>query len=214
MVELAVVLVLISLLFNGLMAPLSARVDQSQHKKTEIVLNDAREALLGFAAAQGRIPCPSTAPLETEAKTDSGCTVSSGFLSGPTLGIPVEDAWGRPLRYAVAKEYLVKNPGNALPNCPPDGEAYAEYSATVKYEIDKAMPCLVTDLKACSNGTRNTAVVYGGGVNAACSAGWGNIAESLVVVVWSDGPDSTTTSDDLAVWPPLPSIAYRVAIAR
>ncbi|CAG4884235.1 Prepilin-type N-terminal cleavage/methylation domain-containing protein [Georgfuchsia toluolica] len=63
--ELAVVLVIVGLLLGGLMMPLSAQYDSRYLNDNQKTLNDIREALIGFAAANGRLPCPAQRNIAT-----------------------------------------------------------------------------------------------------------------------------------------------------
>lgn len=118
--ELAIVLLIVTLLVGGLLAPLSAQVENRNIAATQRTVADVREALLGFAAAQGRLPCPALAssPLGGHAEVADGrsspevsghCAKSYvGYVPGITLGItPTDnlgfalDAWGNRIRYAV-----------------------------------------------------------------------------------------------------------------
>ncbi len=123
--EMAVVLVIVALLIGGMVMPMSAQQDIRYVSETETTLKNIHEALLGFAAANGRLPCP-TAP--TGNGTESFATgydittgpvagecfsFYDGFLPAVTLGIrPTDtsgfaiDAWGRRIRYAVSDKTI------------------------------------------------------------------------------------------------------------
>lgn len=212
LLELAIVLFVVALLLGGMVLPLSAQRDQQQHNTTRKTMEEVRDALLGFAAANGRVPCPAVSPLSVEAPAGGHCTTASGYVPGPTLGVLADDAWGRPLHYAVATSYaVVTYTPPPQPECPPSGTLYRNDAATTANGLMLAMPCLVTDLRACSNGTRNTYVISGAG---SCAALWHSIGDGLVVAVWSDGPDNTIATDDLTIWPALPSLAKMIAIGQ
>jgi len=113
LVELAVVMVLIGLLLGSLMYTLSAQVDQRAREQTQRTLDQAREALLGYAIANGRLPCPASSAsngIEVPAGGAVACTnPNDGFLPAVTLGFqPTDssgyalDAWNNRIRYAVA----------------------------------------------------------------------------------------------------------------
>ena len=113
LIELAVVLLIIGLLLGSLMYTLSAQWDQRAREQTQRTLEQAREAVLGYAVANGRLPCPaSAASLGVESPAGGGdCTnYYDGFLPAVTLGFqPVDaqgfavDAWSNRIRYAVAR---------------------------------------------------------------------------------------------------------------
>lgn len=114
--ELAVVLVIVALLIGGLLVPLGAQDELRRKAETQKTLRDIHDALLGFAAANGRLPCPATATSNGQENFAAGNDASTGrcsnfydgFVPAATLGItPVNDsgiaidAWDRPIRYAV-----------------------------------------------------------------------------------------------------------------
>ncbi len=111
LIELAIVLLIVSLLAGGLMMTLSAQQENSAIAETQRRLADARDALLGFAAANGRLPCPAApASSGVEAPLGGGACNNNwdGFLPAITLGITptnengyAVDAWGNPIRYAI-----------------------------------------------------------------------------------------------------------------
>ena len=112
-------LVIVALLASGLAVPLAAQVQMRRHEETRRVLEEARDALMGFVAAHGRLPCPATAAslgLESFAAggdSSNGFCASfhAGFLPGAALGLAsldsqgfLRDAWGgegNRVRYAV-----------------------------------------------------------------------------------------------------------------
>lgn len=113
--ELAVVLVIVSLLIGGLLVPLSAQVDIRSTNDTRTALAEIREALLGFAVANGRLPCPalpSTASGVAGAGLEvapplpgAGCVSLAGVLPWATLAVSENDAWGRRYSYRVTSAF-------------------------------------------------------------------------------------------------------------
>jgi prepilin-type N-terminal cleavage/methylation domain-containing protein len=112
LVELAVVLAIFGLLLSIMVIPLSTQVDQQRFADTERQLNAVREALLGFAIANGRLPCPAnpgiasgTANAGMENKPGTGCAAADGVVPWATLGVPELDAWGWRLTYRVTPTF-------------------------------------------------------------------------------------------------------------
>lgn len=110
LVEMAIALVIIALLIGGMLAPLSAQKEQERRTQNDRLLDDAREALIGFAVVNGRLPCPDTdAPNSPTSGQENACATNSaqsytGRLPWATLGIDAEsDPWGDNhfLRYTV-----------------------------------------------------------------------------------------------------------------
>ncbi len=84
--------------------------DNRQLRRNQLTLArmaQARDALLGFAAANGRLPRPATSATDgnealAPCATEQDCT---GFLPWVTLGVDGADAWGKLLRYSVTPGY-------------------------------------------------------------------------------------------------------------
>ena len=60
LIELAVVLFIVGLMLGGLLTPLATKVEYENINETSIALNEIKESLLGFAIANGYLPCPDT----------------------------------------------------------------------------------------------------------------------------------------------------------
>lgn len=112
LVEIAIVLAIVGLLLGGLLVPLSAQVDSQRNGETVKALNDIREALVGFALANGRLPCPAdptvasgTAGAGVERATCNTGSNMHGAVPWTTLGVPETDAWGRRYTYRVASAF-------------------------------------------------------------------------------------------------------------
>ncbi|QNM97154.1 hypothetical protein [Chitinimonas koreensis] len=112
--EAAIVLVVVGLLLGGLMTTLPQQIAQRRADLTRSRLELAREALLGFAVSQGRLPCPATASSHGDEVPGGGghCAGNDGLLPGRTLGLDRLDAeahytdgWDRPIRYALASDH-------------------------------------------------------------------------------------------------------------
>lgn len=128
LVEMAVVLAIVGVLISSMMFTLTAQVDQRNYNDTQTKLEAARDALLGYAVANGRLPCPATsASAGVEVRLVSGICgattgtafdyyggvvggVTGGLLPAVTLGYqPVDssgfavDAWGNRIRYTVSR---------------------------------------------------------------------------------------------------------------
>lgn len=111
LVELAVAMVVVALVLGGLLQLTATYSATQRTRDTERLLEQAREALLGFAAANGRLPCPAQPTLASGAAgagvertaTATGCTGGQvGVLPWATLGLPELDAWGRRFTYRVS----------------------------------------------------------------------------------------------------------------
>lgn len=108
LIEMSVVLLIVTLLLGSLLLPLATQVEQRQVAETQKLLNDAREALIGFAMVNGRLPRPAVSSTNG-AENATNCSAAAvpvaactGFLPWVTLGLPRFDGVGKQLRYSVA----------------------------------------------------------------------------------------------------------------
>jgi prepilin-type N-terminal cleavage/methylation domain-containing protein len=132
LIEIAIVLVIISVLLTIVVVPLSTQVEQRRRADTEKQLESIKEAIIGFALANGRFPCASRAAdngVESFIDKSAGtCNAYVGFVPAVTLGLsPIDssgfavDAWQvtpNRIRYAVA-DFLPGPPAPA--SCPSAG---------------------------------------------------------------------------------------------
>jgi len=106
LIEMAFVLVIVTLLLGGLLVPFSTQVEQKRIAETQKAMEEIKEALLGFAVANGRLPCPVSASNPTSGDEPSPCPPNFvGFLPYATLGVNRADAWGHLYRYAVSQDF-------------------------------------------------------------------------------------------------------------
>jgi prepilin-type N-terminal cleavage/methylation domain-containing protein len=102
--ELAIVLVIVSLLIGGMIIPLSAQMGFREVADTEKTLSEAKEALIGFAVVNRRFPRPAVSATDGRENpaaclTDVAC---SGRIPWETLGVRKLDAWNKIIRYSVS----------------------------------------------------------------------------------------------------------------
>lgn len=120
LVEMAVVLVIIGLVISGLLVSLSAQVEQRSFNETRATIDNIKEALLGYAMANGRFPCPAATPVSGVTAVENfagGGNASNGlcaqfyngFVPAITLGLSttdtsgyILDGWNNPIRYAIS----------------------------------------------------------------------------------------------------------------
>ncbi|MBV2234392.1 MAG: prepilin-type N-terminal cleavage/methylation domain-containing protein [Sterolibacterium sp.] len=117
LLEMAIVLLILALLLGSSLRLLEVQFDLQRTRETQKMLEEIRESLIGFAMANGRLPCPaSPASQGIESPVGGGvCTQINGLLPAASLGLPnvdnqgfLPDAWGLPsnrIRYAVSTAY-------------------------------------------------------------------------------------------------------------
>lgn len=133
LIELAIVLVIVTLLIGGLAVPLSAQIQARRVAETHKTLAEATDAIVGYAMTHPAtplnsrfLPCPDINGDGKEDRTAGACssvsgTVSSGYLPWVDLGVASQDAWGNRLRYAVVATLADNNTGfSTASRTPPD----------------------------------------------------------------------------------------------
>ena len=149
LVELAVSLAIIALLLAGAFIPLSAQIDVRNGADTQRSMESIRDAMVGFAQANGRLPCPAngatpagtvdttTWPTSVAAGAEQWnaganvCYTVFGVVPWTTLGVAETDAWGRRFTYRVSPAFAdgfaaltwstttATSPANQSPACAP-----------------------------------------------------------------------------------------------
>lgn len=182
LVEMAIVLVIVGILFGGMVVGAASQIENRKVAETRQTLANVREALLGFAAANGRLPCPAAANATGVSVPDGGgaCTNAlSGFVPGMTLGVSpadgqgyVLDAWGQRVRYAVT---------TASANAFTTNEGLKAVWANIP----------AGDLMVCATATGLT---NAGTANAQCPAGVRQVQDA-VAVIYSTGRNGDVRTD-------------------
>lgn len=202
MIELAVALVVIAILLGSILVPLNTQVETRKYDETQRLLERAREALLGYAAANGYFPCPASSasngqePVGTNHSTGAGTTCPAavwgsnmyhGFLPATTLGFtPTDangyaiDAWGltqNRIRYAVSNVTIngITQPFTRINGMRNAGMSNISTTTTLLY--------------VCNNSANVTAATA-----PYCNAPQTiTLAASVPIVIWSIGPNAATS---------------------
>lgn len=115
--EMAIVLVIVGLLLTSVLSTVSTQIDLRNNAETQNRLNQIKDALIGYAQANGRLPCPADGTVATGASTAGqeqlksvspyDCTNANGFGVVPwaTLGVSETDVWGRRFGYKVSSVF-------------------------------------------------------------------------------------------------------------
>lgn len=190
LIEVAVALFLLSLLFGSVFLPLQSQLETRKLEETERVLDKAREALLGYAVARGHFPCPASStsagqePPGTDHATGT-CPAYFGFLPAAALGFPASDghgfavdAWGASanrIRYAVAS-YSVGSAENA--------NAFTRVNGMRTAGISALGDAALSLFHVCESGV---------GVSPGSSCGSAKtLVSTTPVVIWSSGANAAT----------------------
>jgi type II secretory pathway pseudopilin PulG len=185
----AVVLIILGFVLGAILAPIQAQRQQLAQSQTANTLEIAKKALLGFAQAKGRLPCPATANgVENPLGGNTACVSQLGYLPAATLGIqPTDangfavDAWNNPIMYAVAQNSAVTVPANPLTpdftiNSPTDGMNIV------------GIANLTPELRVCHSTTGVTGVACSGGTET------NYLINNAVAIIYSTGPTGSQAS--------------------
>lgn len=193
LVELAIAIFIMALLLGSIIVPLQSQVRIRKLDETQRSLDQAREVLLGYVAANGYFPCPASSasngqeasPNHTNGTCNASVTFATaliGFLPAVTLGFtPVDgsgyalDAWGltqNRIRYAVANATV-----NGVTN--PFTKTSGMRNATMA-----SMQASTLLLYICSTGT--------GVTTTGCAAAADELSDNAVAVIWSLGENAPT----------------------
>lgn len=109
LVEMAIVLAIVGLLLGGLLPTISSQVEQQRRNETRKHMDEIKDALIGYAIINGKLPCPATV---TYGEADNACTspASDYYLPWKTLGVPETDAWGGKWYYRVEPAFATSVP--------------------------------------------------------------------------------------------------------
>ncbi len=100
LVEMAVVMVVFSLLLGGMMMPLAKQTQFRREREARKQINAIVEALYGYALIHQSLPPP----------VDSDADGAADDLPWTELGAPETDPWGRPWGYRAVASLNVCNP--------------------------------------------------------------------------------------------------------
>jgi prepilin-type N-terminal cleavage/methylation domain-containing protein len=242
LVEVMVAMVVVAIMVGALAIPFAAQVQMRRQEETRRILDEARDALLGFAAAHARLPCPSTARgqgLESfatggDAANGQCADFHGGFLPGATLGLAgldaegfVRDAWpgpGNRIRYAVYGDGAAIN-GVANPLTRANGmqaATLAGLGAAPHYLFICGSGAGVNGSgcgPAANQLTRRAAVVMlslGANASAAPPAGSDelrNVDGDAVFVSHEASQAPGSEFDDLLLWIPIHAVINRLLVA-
>ncbi|MGQ0652881.1 MAG: type II secretion system protein [Betaproteobacteria bacterium] len=191
--EMAVVLAIMGLLLGSLMYTLTAQTEQRNFNDTARRLDQAKELVLAFAVVNSRLPCPAAAPPQAPYNNAGGTGIESftagagsactdgytGFVPGKAIGFqPIDgngyalDAWGNPLRYAVAKTQWPVAAGT--------GRFTTAHTPNTSWSVSQTPD----DLVVCA--------AWGGSTIGCNTAATVTNTSTVVAVVWSPGKNFAT----------------------
>lgn len=218
LVELAIVLIIVSLLTGGLMMSLSAQVQQRQRSETQQQLTDIRDALLGYAASHSALdgkpyfPCPDTDGDGLENRNGNNCTNASGQLPWGDLGLGNQDAWGNRFDYRVHNNLSRNDMGFTLTTISSSTNLMkvCEQLASCTQPLASSLPLVVF-----SHGPNGLGAVTSQNANLPAATGADEVENNNadpIFVFHPPTPPGTNEFDDLVIWLS-PNILYNRMIA-
>ena len=217
LVEMAIVLVILGFVLGALLLPLRAQREQAAQIQTNNTLDNAKQALLGYAQQQGRLPCPAVAlsnGIESQTPTGSGtCTTQLGYLPASTLGVqPTDangfalDAWNNRIMYAVAQNSTTNAPANTAT---PD---YTTNNSTDGMNV-VGIANLTPELHVCTTSIDTTSITATNCPNNV-SGKEDYLIQNAVVVIYSQGSTGSLASggSDEDVNPKIPTASKKVFV--
>ena len=115
--ELAVAVAVLAVLLFSAMVPFSTQVELRNFAETRRTLDTIREAIIGFAQANGRLPCPADGNIAfglanagIEKFDGTNCVAALGggafgVVPWATLGVSETDSWGKRFSYRVSPAF-------------------------------------------------------------------------------------------------------------
>ena len=119
LVEIAMVLLIITLLLAGLVPTISSQMEQQRTNETRKQMSEISDALIGFALRNGRLPCAARAATPTgqsfsgvyagneypDCNGGSQAANAYGVVPWVTLGTSETDGWGNRFTYRVSSDF-------------------------------------------------------------------------------------------------------------
>jgi len=210
LIEMAVAMFIIALLLGSILVPLQTQIESRNFENTQRILDQAREALIGYVGAYGYFPCPASAtsngqesPLIHPASGVCNAVVTGtnayiGFLPAAALGFtPTDaqgyavDAWGQSLdrnriRYAVSNATIGAANTNTFTRT-------STATTGMRFAGMSSIAAATTLLYVCNSGAGGVAMTAGTNCGTAVT-----LTSNAIAVIWSVGPNAIITTGPTA----------------
>jgi len=214
LIELAVVVVVIALILGSILVPLNTQVQQRNVVETQRILEETRQALIGYAMVNGYLPQPAksvadgreqdvAAQLCTPA-TPANCT---GFIPWVALGTPRADAWGKLIRYSVNPNYTTTIPASQFTSVAGQRIVKTRDASGLEQVLAANIPAVVFSYGARNYGTTADGIAIPDSALTNDDEDVNNNPDPTTTVFWSRAAaDNAVASggefDDILVWIP------------
>lgn len=218
LIELAAVVLVVTLLIGSILVPLATQVQQRKVADTQRTLDEIREALIGYAMINRRLPRPANSATDGTEKSvdcadDAACT---GFIPWTTLGVQGTDAYGKLIRYSVTPVFSHAAPFTLSSTANRNVQTRQSTSPFALTPLVSSVPAIVW-----SQGSERGGTSAGGDVQLDDSAT--NVDEDVnaaatVVTAISRFPTDATAAtggefDDIVTWVPAGLLMNRMVSA-
>jgi prepilin-type N-terminal cleavage/methylation domain-containing protein len=219
LVELAIAMSIIALLMSSLMYTLSAQSDRRDQEETRRRLEQARELVLAFAVANGRLPCPAryTSAASNSGGLESFCPSAATSSTSSCVGSETTTQPTSPEHGTCSNHYDGYLPAASLGAIPVDSSGFAidAWGNRIRYAVTrKNTNCSGIQTPAHTYTTMFTSKSYlqqyglscqpddllicksGAGITSSACGGAANqiMSQSLVAaVIFSTGKNQNTT---------------------
>jgi len=195
LVEMAIVLAIVGLLLGGLLPTISSQIEQQRRNETRKLMDEIKDALIGYTIINGKLPCPATV---TYGEADGTCAnpSSDNYLPWKTLGVPETDAWGGKWLYRVEPAFASSVPFTLTTTS----------NATLDLQVrDSAGNRLTTASE------RPLAIIFSTGPNLVADGGNASFETTSNATYQSDTPNQSF--DDITIWISRPQLINRMVAA-
>lgn len=211
LIEIAIALAILGVLFALAMVPLSEQMRAQRARETQAALAEIREALIGYAVINGRLPCADTSGDGLEDSPCAGGAAGEGGLPWSTLGVAPADGWGNPWRYRADRAFTANRPPGAMAAFTLD-TAFLDNlvvcgvpgAATAGVPACPSDAALVRLTVTGSSGEHPVAIVYSPGANTRPDG------LNATFDAAYQGGEPGANFDDLALWVSRPVLIYRM----
>lgn len=217
LIEIALVLVIVGLALGGIVSAIGPQLENKRINDTQKVLEEVKEALMGYAISNARLPKPATSAtngLENPAACGVSDVVCTGLVPWTTLGVTKLDSWAKILRYSVTPAFTV------APTAATAGTKIVQTrnAAGVLVNVATAEPAVIFSSGKLSFGTTDGGTAIP--TQSAANTNLDEITNNTASVTFIQRPVNTATTatggefDDIVIWLPRTTLVNRLAQAN
>jgi len=210
LLEMVIVLAIMGYLLKSFIVPFGAHFEQGRYHQTEQLMHKVAEAIIGFAAAHERLPCP--AGTDTSGWERSSCpgALATGFVPAATLGLSAGvsdegyllDGWNRPIRYAVS---VFDHPDRGSQGVPDFTSAGEMAAVGLRHLASGLTVCRVLSGGACPRDQTVAnelpfVLVSHGQEHSATGRQIGNLDDDRIFISGAFSVEEQNPFDDIVVW--------------